>query len=266
MEDFVLFDMDGTLTLARRPLNPDIIMALRGLGAVAPFGVISGSDFDYIEDQIVRHLPTEIGTHCTVFPCNGTKVRKLALEQGEWVETYSTSMVEEIGAERIRSLLCWLLIEQEHVLRTFPEIPATGTFISNRRSLINWCPVGRQANFEERTRFCELDKEFFIRENEVEYMKTFSEFDGLTIALGGQTSFDIYPDGWDKTYALCHLEGKRVWFVGDRCQPGGNDHAIYAKLQPEGRAFETSGPEETARIIRNVMVDIIADGLDRIGE
>ena len=36
----------------------------------------------------------------------------------------------------------------------------------------------------------------------------------LTVALGGSTSFDIYPDGWNKTYGLKHYKDKRVFFVG----------------------------------------------------
>lgn len=30
----------------------------------------------------------------------------------------------------------------------------------------------------------------------------------LVCAIGGRTSFDLFPRGWDKTYALRHIEGE----------------------------------------------------------
>ena len=39
---------------------------------------------------------------------------------------------------------------------------------------------------------------------------------GLMIALGGETSFDIYPIGWDKTYAMKHFKGYKIYFIGSR--------------------------------------------------
>ena len=62
---------------------------------------------------------------------------------------------------------------------------------------------------------------------------------------------DIFPEGWDKTYVLKHFPESDwdVFFVGDRCSPSGNDWELYNHLQPLGRSFETSGPEETVEII-----------------
>ena len=73
----------------------------------------------------------------------------------------------------------------------------------------------------------------------------------ITIKLGGDTSFDIYPQGWDKRYALKHFpeESWDVFFVGDRCSYDGNDYEIFEHLSPLGRSFETSGPDETIEII-----------------
>jgi hypothetical protein len=46
----------------------------------------------------------------------------------------------------------------------------------------------------------------------------FSDY-GLTFAIGGQISFDIFPNGWDKTYALRHVEKEgfeEIHFFGDK--------------------------------------------------
>ena len=77
-----------------------------------------------------------------------------------------------------------------------------------------------------------------------------SEID-VIVKLGGNTSFDIYPCNWDKTYALNHFDPHEwdFWFVGDRCGVDGNDYEIFNLLKPKGRAFETGSPEETVEII-----------------
>lgn len=42
---------------------------------------------------------------------------------------------------------------------------------------------------------------------------------GLTFSIGGKISFDIFPNGWDKTYALRHVESEgfeEIYFFGDK--------------------------------------------------
>ena len=42
---------------------------------------------------------------------------------------------------------------------------------------------------------------------------------GLTFSIGGQISFDVFPNGWDKTYALRHVETEgfeEIHFIGDK--------------------------------------------------
>jgi hydroxymethylpyrimidine pyrophosphatase-like HAD family hydrolase len=41
----------------------------------------------------------------------------------------------------------------------------------------------------------------------------------LTYSIGGQISFDVFPHGWDKTYALRHVQDEgftEVHFFGDK--------------------------------------------------
>lgn len=41
---------------------------------------------------------------------------------------------------------------------------------------------------------------------------------GLTYSIGGQISFDIFPQGWDKTYCLQYVEEEydEIHFFGDK--------------------------------------------------
>ena len=76
----------------------------------------------------------------------------------------------------------------------------------------------------------------------------------LEAKLGGETSFDIYPKGWDKTYGLQHFQGWDVWFVGDRTCVNGNDYEIYDACGVNSQAFTSYGPEKTAQIIETILI------------
>ena len=39
----------------------------------------------------------------------------------------------------------------------------------------------------------------------------------LTFSIGGQISFDVFPQGWDKTFALQYVsEFEEIHFFGDK--------------------------------------------------
>lgn len=72
-------------------------------------------------------------------------------------------------------------------------------------------------------------------------------------SIGGQISFDVFPNGWDKTYCLGHLEAdaKRpggipyttIHFFGDKTFVGGNDYEIYSDPRTVGHSVKD--PDET---------------------
>ena len=82
----------------------------------------------------------------------------------------------------------------------------------------------------------------------------------IDLTLGGSTSIDIYPKGWDKTHALRHLGNATAWFAGDKCIPGGNDYTLYTKLAPTGRVKHVSSPDETIDWIKNTVIPQIIGG------
>jgi len=79
-----------------------------------------------------------------------------------------------------------------------------------------------------RARHCVRVQGAGVRKAMVETLqKEFAEYN-LTYSIGGQISFDVFPQGWDKTYCLRFLdEFKTVHFFGDKTYKGGNDHEIF---------------------------------------
>ena len=95
---------------------------------------------------------------------------------------------------------------------------------------------------------------------------------GLTYAIGGQISFDVFPNGWDKTYALRHVESEgfeEIHFFGDKtykvllvylynltCDEhklrpqGGKDWEIFN--DPRTIGHSVTSPADTARILKEL--------------
>ncbi len=61
--------------------------------------------------------------------------------------------------------------------------------------------------------------------------------------------------GWDKTYCLRHCEEyNKIYFVGDKCDPGQNDFELYESSRT--KAFKTSGPEETESLMQKILSEV----------
>lgn len=128
-----------------------------------------------------------------------------------------------------------------------------GTFVELRNAMVNICPIGRSCTYEERLSFVAEDEKHGIRNKMVAaYQKEFSDY-GLSFAIGGQISIDIFPQGWDKTYCLRHLVGegfKEIHFFGDKVQYGGNDYEIYNHPCVHGHAV--NAPADTIRLLKEI--------------
>jgi len=256
----VLFDMDGTLTESRKTFNcKELVEALYRLtNSGAHIGIITGSDEDYLREQMGDFLRKSSGRYRThLLPCNGTKYyTPPSFPQEDFKLVHEVSMEEHLGSQKYRELIQELIYSQVDMATA--GVPLTGHFINCRGSMINWSPIGRNANSEQRAEFMRLDKEEGLRERVIGELRAILELKDLmnkvAIKLGGDTSFDIYPKGWDKTYGLKHFNGWDVWFVGDRCGENGNDREIYEACM--GQSYISSGPEMTVEIVECIIENL----------
>ena len=165
-------------------------------------------------------------------------------------------MREQLGEQNFKNIMMTLLAKQNSIQTHPSTLPLTGHFISYRGSMINWCPIGRNASDEDRKKFIKYDSNRTpsYRIILLDSLKERFALDGLSdlidIKLGGDTSFDIYPKKWNKTYALNHFPDWESWFVGDRCGLNGNDKEIYDLLQKDNRSFSTKDTNNTRLIIK----------------
>lgn len=253
-----LFDMDGTLTPARGRMKNNMVKVLSRLQRKEiNIGIVSGSDIDYIEEQCSLLFEDFSFDHHKVlwYPCNGTKHYTYDMS-GKRKICYENNMKTEIGDYLYGDTIRILLESQISIKYNFgiQNLPLSGTFIKYRGSMINWCPIGRDASPEERQKWIDIDKKFNIRERMLDRLNSFASFQKLETRLGGETSFDIFPKGWDKTYVLQNFSKQdEIYFIGDKCEKNGNDKEIYDIIKTRGvnRSFKTTGPDATIAIIES---------------
>eukprot|EP00986_Skeletonema_menzelii_P003098 scaffold909_cov131-Skeletonema_menzelii.AAC.5 len=228
-----LFDVDGTLTIPRGEVTPDMMQFMKSLSEKITVGIVGGSDLPKQEEQLGEGI-------ANVFPYNFSQNGLVAYKNGELQEVQTISKF--LGEDNIKKIVNWTLKYLADV-----DIPVKrGTFIEFRSGMMNISPIGRNCSREERNDYEKIDLERGIRKNMVEAMKKEFADLNLTYSIGGQISFDVFPTGWDKTYCLKFLpEGDfdEVHFFGDKTFEGGNDYEIFTSERTIGHTV--TSPEDT---------------------
>ncbi|XP_001492938.2 phosphomannomutase 2 isoform X3 [Equus przewalskii] len=231
-----LFDVDGTLTPPRQKITKEMDDFLQKLRQKIKIGVVGGSDFEKVQEQLGNDV---VEKYDYVFPENGL----VAYKDGKLV--CKQSIQGHLGEALIQDLINYCLSYISKI-----KLPKKrGTFIEFRNGMLNVSPIGRSCSQEERIEFHELDKKENIRQKFVADLQKEFAGKGLTFSIGGQISFDVFPEGWDKRYCLQHVEKdgyKTIYFFGDKTMPGGNDHEIFT--DPRTVGYTVTAPEDTRRI------------------
>lgn len=238
-----LFDVDGTLTPARRTVSPEMLQLLSSLRHKVAIGFVGGSDLAKQQEQLgTSSIPvTTLFDFC--FAENGLTAYRMGQRLA------SQSFIRWLGEDKYKKLVNFLLRYIADL-----DIPVKrGTFVEFRNGMVNVSPIGRNATVDERNEYERYDKEHHIREKMVEVLKKEFPDLGLTYSIGGQISFDVFPTGWDKTYCLQHIEAEKnntegveyttIHFFGDKTYKGGNDYEIYTDSRTIGHSVKN--PEET---------------------
>lgn len=234
--EMYLFDVDGTLTPSRGKITESMKNTLRELSQHYVLAFVSGSDIEKTREQ----LGDEVMSLFTYwFSQNGLVTYK------HGIIFDSHSIVEYLGEERIKEF-----VNQTMLFLSTQHLPIKrGNFIECRESMFNVSPIGRNCSQKEREDFDAYDKVHKCRQSAIDYLKETLPDYGLTYSIGGQISFDVFPNGWDKTYCLKYLsEFKFIHFYGDKTNPGGNDFEIFNHPRTIGHPVKNSIETESKLI------------------
>lgn len=241
-EILLLFDVDNTLTKPRDLIEKEFEDFLyQSIKPLASIAIVTGANIEKMYEQLNgKKILDEFDF---IFPENGI----VHIEKG--VEVQKSSFNEKIGEETLKNFI-------NFVLRYIADLDLPfkrGTFIEYRNGMMNISPTGRQCSTEERKMFHEYDKEHQIRRKMIEALKAEFQNVELTYAVGGMISFDVFPNGWDKSLCLTRLptnKFKEIHFFGDQTELGGNDYEIYNHEMTIGHRVKSW--KDTQRILSDM--------------
>ena len=196
-----IFDIDGTLTPSRNPINPDFKNIFESWIKGKRVWLITGSDRPKTVEQLGENLLSKFER---VYQCAGNVLYK--------------------GSDLIYEKEFYLPVEVEEylngVLESSPYPIKTGRHFEQRKGSVNFSTIGRNCTQEERDNYYEWDK---VNKERATIVKNFNDrFKELNISVGGQISMDILPAENDKGQIVKDIDGPFTFF-GDHLFPGGND-------------------------------------------
>lgn len=236
-----MFDVDGTLTAARKVILPEMREFMTALREKFYIGVVGGSDMKKQREQLGE---TVLQDYDYNFSENGLE----AYHDGKMFA--STSIKDHLGDAALKELINFIL----HYIADLDIPMKRGTFIEFRTGMLNVSPIGRNCSQAEREAFLEYDNEHKVRAAFVQVLEQKFPHLNLTYSIGGQISFDVFPNGWDKTYCLQYLQAAgftEVHFFGDKTYPGGNDFEIFTSDATQGHSV--TDPLDTVRQLQAII-------------
>jgi len=237
----LLFDVDGTLTLPRLKMTNQMVEFFKEVRKDNYIAIVGGSDLAKQKEQIGEHVLNEWDY---VFSENGLQ----AFKEGSLLE--EQSLLKFYGNDKLKPFINFVLRYVADL-----DIPVKrGTFVEWRNGMINVSPIGRNCSQAEREEFDRYDKVHKIRETMVKVLEKEFAHLNLKFSIGGQISFDVFPQGWDKTFCLQFLQKdgfKEIHFFGDKTEKGGNDYEIYSDSRVIGHSVKN--PDDTKKIVSEIL-------------
>jgi len=223
MTRIFLFDVDGTLTPPRQPMNSHFAEYFDEFSRSENVFLISGSDYAKIKEQV----PINILLNCQgVFGCSGAEYveNDVAIYRKE--HEFPEALLEQVSA----------------FIDDSPYSKRCGNHVEHRPGMLNVSVIGRDATLDQRKHYHEWD---MLHDERYRFANKLVEtFAGYEASCGGEISIDIgidiVPTGWNKSVVkhevLEKFPDSSLIFFGDRMGAQGNDKPLADVLNtPSGK-------------------------------
>ena len=194
-KDLVVFDLDGTLTPSKSPLEPDMAKALRELLAHKRVAVIGGGTYRQFRRQFVSHLgcPPRLLGGLFLFPTTATTFYRY---KGGWKNVYRHPLSKE-RKRKVRAAI-------GDVFKTIGYAPPEkvyGTTLEDRGSQMSYSFLGQDVVAVLGAKGVRMKKEW-TKKNTPLKLKIAGmlqkKLPDLEVHAAGFTTIDITQKGIDK--------------------------------------------------------------------
>lgn len=215
MKNVFIFDVDGTLTDSRSPMDTAFRKWFKDWlkrGSKEVY-LASGSDYVKTQEQVNNDILNSVDA---VFSCAGNAiyVKGQLKYKSEW--TLKEPQISWLNEQLFKSLFTGKV----------------GRHIEIRTGLVNFSVVGRAADKDQRAKYVEFDKKNNERKRIADLFN--KKFEGIAVAqVAGETGIDLMEPKKDKGQIAQYFvePGTNVYFFGDQMKSGGNDYPLGEALK-----------------------------------
>lgn len=243
----IAFDLDGTLTVSKSPITPEMGELLKRLLKQKMVVVTSGGSFKQFRTQFLPPFESDdsimpIIHNLILLPTSGSQRYEYDQEKKDWQLT-DKEPLDEAAKEKAKKLLKGII---DSGLYDIPPNPA-GDIVEDRDTQLTFSALGQLAKPEAKASW---DPDKKKRQKIVSVLEP--ELPEVSLLVNAYSSIDIVSKGFNKAVGLGRLLRKLglkksdVVFLGDGLFPGGNDYSVY---EAGIETLPVKGPEETALII-----------------
>ncbi len=246
----IAFDLDDTLAPSKSKVPEELGHLLVEIARHMPVCVISGGGFEQFDKQLLSSLSgtAEEFANLHLMPTCGTKY--FTYESGHWTMVYS----EDLTPDEVRRATDALERGAKSLGLWEPDSKTFGARIENRGSQVTFSALGQEAPVALKHAWDASGQKRNVLRECVEH-----DLPDLEVRAGGSTSIDVTRRGIDKAYGIREfariigVDFPDILFVGDRLEPGGNDHPVIA-LGVATRAV--TGPDDTTAFARDLVASL----------
>lgn len=223
-----LFDLDGTLTLNGKHIDPKFAIWFSNFQKTHDTYLVTGTEYQSVTKQLNTDIVQQFKM---IFTCSGNEVR----ENGKVIHTEKWIAPTD------------LLDELNHMLAQSRCPRKTGSHIVQRSGLVSFSTVGRNSNSIQRSEYIQYDTASGERESICARLS--AKFPELEIVVVGDLGLDIYPLGKGKNQIIGWIKDRPLIFYGDKTKPGGNDFPLATVVELTHQVDDWTHTWDLLRII-----------------
>ncbi len=249
------FDLDGTIAESKQEVSLKMAEKLFELATKLKVVVISGGSIVQFKKQIfpswlaIKNSSTKkiseiADKNLILLPVCGTQQYFYDQISNNWFLNNSESF-DSLLKEKVLAAVDYVITSGKFDISENP----TGPYIEDRGTQITFSALGQMAHFIEKQSWDKDQKKKIAIRNELAKM-----LPELEVRVGGTTSIDILPKGFDKAVGITKLlpylgmTKMDMIYVGDALFPGGNDEPV-SKIGV--KCEKVDGPDDTMNLIDN---------------
>ncbi len=241
----VVFDLDGTLTPSKQPMDSEMSNILVELLRKKSVAVIGGGSYKQFQNQFLPSLncPKELLQKLFMFPtCSTSFYRYMS---GGWRNVYTENLKTEDKKK--------ILDAFKKALDQYGYKPEKlyGEMIEDRVTQITFSALGQEAPLELKEKWDpDCKKRIEIK---AKLDKLIPEFE---VRMGGTTSIDVTRKSINKAYGIKKIQEilgfsiSEMLFIGDALYEGGNDYPV---KETGVETVQVSGPGDCKKLIKDII-------------